>query len=106
MSSYHLQRVMIFPEYVFPMLSMLPDDPEKSVRICYSSNIAKLTLTAYGFSIHSIRLCKEDNLDELRSPQKVLINTDVKNVQLVQLKISIAEVVQELVMDPKQTLNI
>lgn len=37
----------IFPEYILPMLSMLPDDPEESVRICYASNIAKLALTAY-----------------------------------------------------------
>ncbi|KAG5106364.1 hypothetical protein JHK82_043334 [Glycine max] len=40
--------------YILPMLSMLPDDPEESVRICYASNIAKLALTAYGFLIHSI----------------------------------------------------
>lgn len=44
----------IFPEYILPMLSMIPDDPEESVRICYASNIAKLALTAYGFLIHSI----------------------------------------------------
>lgn len=105
----------IFPEYILPMLSMLPDDPEESVRICYASNIAKLALTAYGFLMHSISLSEAGVLDELSSLQKPLtsstqtsgrikrINSDV---QLLQLRKSIAEVVQELVMGPKQTPNI
>lgn len=105
----------IFPEYILPMLSMLPDDPEESVRICYASNIAKLALTAYGFLIRSISLSEAGVLDELSLPQKPLtssaqtsgkmkrINGDV---QLLQLRKSIAEVVQELVMGPKQTPNI
>ncbi|KAJ1400759.1 WD40-repeat-containing domain [Sesbania bispinosa] len=105
----------IFPEYILPMLSMLPDDPEESVRICYASNIAKLALTAYGFLIHSMSLSEAGVLDELSSPKKPLtsstqtsgrtnrINSDV---QLLQLRKSIAEVVQELVMGPKQTPNI
>ncbi|XP_019458006.1 PREDICTED: phosphoinositide 3-kinase regulatory subunit 4 [Lupinus angustifolius] len=105
----------IFPEYIFPMLSMLPDDPEESVRICYASNIAKLSLTAYGFLIHSISLSEAGVLDELSSPQKPLISGSQSSgrmkrinsdVQLVQLRKSIAEVVQELVMGPKQTPNI
>ncbi|KAK7272737.1 hypothetical protein RJT34_29543 [Clitoria ternatea] len=105
----------IFPEYILPMLSMLPDDPEESVRICYASNIAKLALTAYGFLMHSISLSEAGVLDELSSPAKPLtsstqtsgrmkrINIDV---QLLQLRKSIADVVQELVMGPKQTPNI
>ncbi|KAL4390760.1 hypothetical protein AHAS_Ahas03G0177300 [Arachis hypogaea] len=105
----------IFPEYILPMLSMLPDDPEESVRICYSRNIAKLAVTGYGFLIRSIRLREAGVLDELNSPRKPLIssaqtpgklkriNTDA---QLAQLRKSIAEIVQELVMGPKQTPNI
>lgn len=105
----------IFPEYILPMLSMLPDDPEESVRICYASNIAQLALTAYGFLIHSISLSEAGVLDELSTVQKPLpsssetsgrlqrVNTDT---QLAQLRKSIAEVVQELVMGPKQTPNI
>ncbi|XP_054794443.1 serine/threonine-protein kinase VPS15-like [Prosopis cineraria] len=105
----------IFPEYILPMLSMLPDDPEESVRICYVSNIAKLALTAYGFLIRSISLGEAGVLDELSSPQKSSISfsqTSGKlrringDVQLLQLRKSIAEVVQELVMGPKQTPNI
>ncbi|KAJ4836467.1 Serine/threonine-protein kinase [Turnera subulata] len=105
----------IFPEYILPMLSMLPDDPEESVRICYASNIAKLALTAYGFLIHSIRLSKAGVLDELGAPQKSSVSSNessgqpqrVNNdAQLAQLRKSIAEVVQELVMGPKQTPNI
>ncbi|XP_028806486.1 LOW QUALITY PROTEIN: serine/threonine-protein kinase VPS15 [Neltuma alba] len=105
----------IFPEYIFPMLSMLPDDPEESVRICYASNIAKLALTAYGFLIHSISLSEAGVLDELSSPQKSLVSSSQTSgrlcringdVQLLQLRKSVADVVQELVMGPKQTPNI
>ncbi|XP_050216834.1 serine/threonine-protein kinase VPS15 isoform X1 [Mercurialis annua] len=105
----------IFPEYILPMLSMLPDDPEESVRICYASNIAKLALTSYGFLIHSISLSEAGVLDEVTSARKSSsLSSDssgqlqrVKNdSQLAQLKKAIAEVVQELVMGPKQTPNI
>ncbi|KAJ9167889.1 hypothetical protein P3X46_019479 [Hevea brasiliensis] len=105
----------IFPEYILPMLSMLPDDPEESVRICYASNIAKLALTAYGFLIHSISLSEAGVLDEMTSARKSLASSNEtsgqlqrvnNNSQLGQLRKSIAEVVQELVMGPKQTPNI
>ncbi|CAI0425618.1 unnamed protein product [Linum tenue] len=105
----------IFPEYILPMLSMLPDDPEESVRICYASNIAKLALTAYGFLIHSISLSEAGVLDKMSLPQKSLasnsevvgrLQTANNDAELAQLRRSIAEVVQELVMGPKQTPNI
>ncbi|XP_074280909.1 serine/threonine-protein kinase VPS15 isoform X1 [Silene latifolia] len=104
----------IFPEYILPMLSMVPDDPEESVRICYASNICKLALTSYGFLVHSIRLSESGVLEELSMPQKSLsptTNNDqalkvYSNAQLAHLRKSIAEVVQELVMGPKQTPNI
>lgn len=104
----------IFPEYTLPMLSTLPDDPEESVRICYASNISKLALTSYGFLFHSIRMSDVGVLDELGARQKrsapptengqaLKINS---NAQLAHLRKLIAEVVQELVMGPKQTPNI
>ncbi|XP_044463913.1 serine/threonine-protein kinase VPS15-like isoform X2 [Mangifera indica] len=105
----------IFPEYILPMLSMLPDDPEESVRICYASNIAKLALTAYGFLVHSISLSEAGVLDKLSSPHKSLASSNETSrqlqrlsvdSQLAQLRKSIAEVVQDLVMGPKQTSNI
>ncbi|BBG96805.1 protein kinase family protein / WD-40 repeat family protein [Prunus dulcis] len=105
----------IFPEYILPMLSMLPDDPEESVRICYASNIAKLALTAYGFLIHSISLSEAGVLDELSSAKKPLASSSEtsgqlqrvnSDAQLAMLRKSIAEVIQELVMGPKQTPNI
>ncbi|XWS72101.1 hypothetical protein CRYUN_Cryun02cG0011700 [Craigia yunnanensis] len=105
----------IFPEYILPMLSMLPDDPEESVRICYASNIAKLALTAYGFLIHSIRLREAGVLNELNLSPKSLASSSEStgrlqrlnsDAQLCHLRKSIAEVVQELVMGPKQTPNI
>lgn len=105
----------IFPEYILPMLSMLPDDPEESVRICYASNIAKLALTAYGFLVHSIRLSEAGVLDKLSTTHKSLMSSNETSgqqqrlngdAQLAQLRKSIAEVVQELVMGPKQTPNI
>ncbi|RID77924.1 hypothetical protein BRARA_A00792 [Brassica rapa] len=101
----------IFPEYIFPMLSMLPDDPEESVRICYASNIAKLALTAYGFLIHSFQLSNVGVLNESTSPQmSTTPATELQkangDAQLSQLRKTIAEVVQELVMGPKQTPNV
>lgn len=101
----------IFPEYILPMLSMLPDDPEESVRICYARSISKLALTAYGFLIHSLSLSEAGVLDELNSQQKSLAPSTetsgrLQKTQLAQLRKSIAEVVQELVMGPKQTPNI
>ncbi|XP_065848432.1 serine/threonine-protein kinase VPS15 [Euphorbia lathyris] len=94
----------IFPEYILPMLSMLPDDPEESVRICYASNIAKLALTAYGFLIHSISLPEAGVLEACETSGR--LQTAKNNSQLAHLRKSIAEVVQELVMGPKQTPNI
>ncbi|KAL6560993.1 Serine/threonine-protein kinase [Orobanche hederae] len=105
----------IFPEYILPMLSMLPDDSEESVRICYACNISKLALTAYGFLIHSISLTEAGVLNEtnlLLKSSKLATDTSgephrVNNdAQLAQLRKSIAEVIQELVMGPKQTPNI
>ncbi|KAL3535683.1 hypothetical protein ACH5RR_004144 [Cinchona calisaya] len=101
----------IFPEYILPMLSMLPDDPEESVRICYASNISKLALTAYGFLIHSISLSEAGVLSESNLPQKSLSTSGRKHspsrdTQLAQLRKSIADIIQELVMGPKLTPNI
>lgn len=103
----------IFPEYILPMLSMLPDDPEESVRICYANNISKLALTAYGFLIHSISLSEAGVLNESNSSNKYPFTEAsgrLKNLnsdaQLAQLRKSIADVIQELVMGPKQTPNI
>ncbi|KAL8102489.1 hypothetical protein AgCh_027112 [Apium graveolens] len=105
----------IFPEYILPMLSMLPDDPEESVRICYSSNISKLALTAYGFLIHSISLSEAGVLNESALGSKSLtrsseisgrLQSKNRDTQLAHLRKSIAEVIQELVMGPKQTPNI
>ncbi|KAJ3698963.1 hypothetical protein LUZ61_002668 [Rhynchospora tenuis] len=73
---------MIFPEYILPMLSMLPDDPEESVRICYASNIYKIAITAYRFAIKS------------------------QGGHLGLLRRSLSETVQELVMGMRQTPNV
>ncbi|KAL2500940.1 protein kinase family protein/WD-40 repeat family protein [Forsythia ovata] len=105
----------IFPEYILPMISMIPDDPEESVRICYANNISKLALTAYGFLMHSVSLTEAGVLNETNLYQK-LSTLDImtsgqpksltNNAQLAQLRKYIAEVIQELVMGPKQTPNI
>ncbi|XP_029116329.1 serine/threonine-protein kinase VPS15 isoform X2 [Elaeis guineensis] len=106
---------MIFPEYILPMLSMLPDDPEESVRICYASNIFKIALTAYRFLIQSRSLADVGSVDKsslthklqslaTESPRKK--HNDKTVTQLSQLRKSVAEIVQELVMGAKQTPNI
>ncbi|KAJ6797896.1 phosphoinositide 3-kinase regulatory subunit 4 isoform X1 [Iris pallida] len=104
----------IFPEYILPMLSMLPDDPEESVRICYATNIFKIALTAYRFLLHSRSLTEEETFDKSSLPQKSRSlatessgkKNSESNYELAELRKSIAEVVQELVMGPKQTPNI
>ncbi|XP_021894882.1 probable serine/threonine-protein kinase vps15 [Carica papaya] len=115
--SQHLEKAnfSFSPFSILYFMLHVPDDPEESVRICYASNIAKLALTAYGFLIHSIHLSKAGVLDELSLPRESLASSNGKNgqlqrlngdAQLAQLRKSIAEVVQELVMGPKQTPNI
>lgn len=104
----------IFPEYILPMLSTFPDDPEESVRICYASNISKIALTAYRFLVQSQSLSEAGVLDKLSPPKKLLAPVDTSkqlrsessDIQLMQLRKSIAEVIHELVMGPKQTPNI
>ncbi|XP_042498270.1 serine/threonine-protein kinase VPS15 [Macadamia integrifolia] len=100
----------IFPEYILPMLSMLPDDPEESVRICYASNISKVALTAYRFLVRSLSLSEEGVLDKSTPkstvPSSGQLQSERTDAQLARLRVSIAEVVQELVMGPKQTPNI
>ncbi|KAL5987755.1 Serine/threonine-protein kinase [Asimina triloba] len=105
----------IFPEYILPMLSMLPDDPEESVRICYASNIFKIALTAYRFLIQSHTLREAGVLDKLSPTQRSStpssdgsrqLQGESNVAQLMQLRKSLADVIQELVMGPKQTPNI
>ncbi|XP_020578305.1 probable serine/threonine-protein kinase vps15 isoform X2 [Phalaenopsis equestris] len=104
----------IFPEYILPMLSMLPDDPEESVRICYARNIFKIALAAYRFLICSKNLADTGSFDKVVPTKSQLLSTepsvkkDAENsdAQLAQLRKSIAEVVQELVMGSKQTPSI
>ncbi|KAK8968618.1 Serine/threonine-protein kinase SAPK4 [Platanthera guangdongensis] len=104
----------IFPEYILPMLSMLPDDPEQSVRICYASNIFKIALSSYRFLICSKNLADAGTYDKQgpSKPQLLSAESSVKkqsensDMQLAQLRKAIAEVVQELVMGSKQTPNI
>ncbi|XP_020111935.1 probable serine/threonine-protein kinase vps15 isoform X2 [Ananas comosus] len=95
---------MIFPEYILPMLSMLPDDPEESVRICYASNIYKIAFTAYRFLIHAHNLADGGSLDKLSLAKKK--HQSKSGSELFKLRKSIAEIVQELVMGPKQTPSI
>ncbi|KAL8152973.1 hypothetical protein V2J09_010733 [Rumex salicifolius] len=105
----------IFSEYILPMLSTIPDDPEESLRICYASNLSKLALTAYGFLKHSIRLTETGVLDKMSlQDNSTSVSTDalgqVPNLngseELLKLRRSIADIVQELVMGPRQTPNI
>ncbi|XVF34935.1 hypothetical protein REPUB_Repub18cG0101100 [Reevesia pubescens] len=77
----------IFPEYILPMLSMLPDDPEESVGVLNELNLSPKSLASSSES--------SGRLQRLNS-----------GAQLSQLRKSIAEVVQELVMGPKQTPKI
>ncbi|KAL5213166.1 hypothetical protein ABZP36_024013 [Zizania latifolia] len=108
-----ISDAMIFPEYILPMLSLLPDDTEESVRVCYASNIYKLALTAYRFLLRSRSIADARPLDEsmvalrsqsVESPAKK--QQDSINGQLAHLRKCIYEIVQELVMGQKQTPNV
>uniref|UniRef100_A0A0D9VM64 non-specific serine/threonine protein kinase n=1 Tax=Leersia perrieri TaxID=77586 RepID=A0A0D9VM64_9ORYZ len=103
----------IFPEYILPMLSLLPDDTEESVRVCYASNIYKLALTAYRFLLRSQSIEDARPLDEsMVAPRSQSVDSSAKkqqdsiNGQLASLRKSIYEIVQELVMGQKQTPNV
>ncbi|XP_074567375.1 serine/threonine-protein kinase VPS15 [Curcuma longa] len=106
---------MIFPEYILPMLSMLPDDPEESVRICYARNISTIALTAYRFLVQAERIADGGPLGKSTlgpKQQSHIAESPGKqqgqkvDIQLMQLRKLIAEIVQELVMGPKQTPNV
>lgn len=108
-----ISDAMIFPEYILPMLSLLPDDAEESVRVCYASNIYKLALTAYRFLLRSRSIADTGPLDKsmvaaisqsAESPAKK--HQGKINRQLARLRKSIYDIVQELVMGPKQTPNV
>jgi phosphoinositide-3-kinase, regulatory subunit 4 len=107
-----ISDAVIFPEYILPMLSLLPDDTEESVRVCYASNIHKLALTAYRFILRSRSIADVGPLDESviaqkpQSAESAVKKQDKVDGQLAGLRKSIYEIVQELVMGPKQTPNV
>ncbi|KAI5081544.1 hypothetical protein GOP47_0002147 [Adiantum capillus-veneris] len=107
----------IFPEYILPLLSMLPDDPEESVRICYADNIHELAHTAQRFlesshymteigvlykSVQSVK----GTTKKMAAPSFPNQNGSRYMLELSQLRETIARVIQELVMGQKQTPNI
>lgn len=113
----------IFPEYILPMLSMLPDDPEESVRICYAKNIYKIAATASRFLLRSQSLNEMSILDRssvsnkavkvpmapsqaLGSQTPVYQQNSNGNAELAELRQRIAHVILELVMGQKQTPNV
>ncbi|EES07686.1 probable serine/threonine-protein kinase vps15 isoform X1 [Sorghum bicolor] len=106
-----ISDAVIFPEYILPMLSLLPDDTEESVRVCYASNIHKLALTAYRFLLRSRSIADIRPLDEsVVVPRSQSADLPVKKQdtffrQLAELRKSIYEIVQDLVMGQKQTPN-
>ncbi|KAH9304628.1 hypothetical protein KI387_009032, partial [Taxus chinensis] len=110
----------IFPEYILPMLSTLPDDPEESVRICYANNIYKIAATASHFLIRSHALNDMGILDRSNVSHKAgkgpfalaqALGSQALghqqnskcNAELTELRQTIAHVIQELVMGPKQS---
>ncbi|AQK75788.1 protein kinase family protein / WD-40 repeat family protein [Zea mays] len=106
-----ISDAVIFPEYILPMLSLLPDDTEESVRVCYASNIHKLALTAYRFLLRSRSIADIRPLDESvvahrsQSADSPAKRQDNFFRQLAELRKSIYEIVQDLVMGQKQTPN-
>ncbi|KAH8939348.1 hypothetical protein BDL97_15G033100 [Sphagnum fallax] len=118
----------IFPEYILPLLSMLPDDTEESVRIVYAANIHKIAETSYRFmmcskdehetgsslDVHSSRgQLKGSSVERRPSSFKVSVGAGMighpvgrMELELGHLRDAIARVIQELVMGQKQTPTI
>ncbi|CAN6291205.1 unnamed protein product [Urochloa humidicola] len=107
-----ISDAVIFPEYILPMLSLLPDDPEESVRVCYASNIHKLALTAYRFLLRSCSIADIGPLDDSvvasssQSADSPVKKQDIFYAQLAELRKNIYEIVQDLAMGQKQTPNV
>ncbi|CAN6239168.1 unnamed protein product [Urochloa humidicola] len=107
-----ISDAVIFPEYILPMLSLLPDDPEESVRVCYASNIHKLALTAYRFLLRSHSIADIEPLDQSvvayrpQSADSPVQKQDIFYAQLAELRKNIYEIVQDLAMGQKQTPNV
>lgn len=107
-----ISDAVIFPEYILPMLSLLPDDPEESVRVCYASNIHKLALTAYRFLLRSRSIADIGRLDDSvvgsrsQSADSPVKKHDIFYAQLAELRKNIYEIVQDLAMGQKQTPNV
>ncbi|XP_024526982.1 serine/threonine-protein kinase VPS15 isoform X1 [Selaginella moellendorffii] len=89
----------VFPEYIFPLLSMLPDDPEESVRICYADCIHKIAGTAYRFLVSQ---SSEGGSEELNEKSRSAGFT----TELAQLRETIGRIIHDLVMGQKQTPTI
>lgn len=106
----------IFPEYILPLLSMLPDDSEESVRISYANNVHKIAETAYHFLTCSQYMTELGVLDKsvhaIKGPTVRLSSPSLQHhngkydLELAQLRETIARVIQELVMGQKQTPTI
>jgi hypothetical protein len=122
-----LSDAQIFPEYIFPSLSMLPVDPEESVRIAYADSIAKLASAAQRFlacSQHMTNEAAAGTPKPLSRPPGSLLpprpkpfaetpqnlsnpppsgNALRSEAELTNLREAVARVIQELVTGPKST---
>ncbi|CAK9223943.1 unnamed protein product [Sphagnum troendelagicum] len=104
----------IFPEYILPLLSLLPDDTEESVRIAYAANIHKIAGTSYRFMMRSQDVNETGTSSDVSSNQARMKGTSLDRrpgstkaaVELAHLRDTIARVIQELVMGQKQTPTI
>ena len=107
----------IFPEYILPLLSMVPDDPEESVRICYADNVHKIAETAQRFLECSEYMTEIGVLDKsvqsVQGAMKKPVTPSLRRqnssrymLELSQIRETIARVIQELVMGHKQTPTI
>ncbi|KAL2654025.1 hypothetical protein R1flu_022153 [Riccia fluitans] len=97
----------IFPEYILPLLAILPDDPEESVRIAYANNIHKIARASYRFLVRSQHGAEAGEiLDNPGRKEKGGVTAQPPDGELSLLRETVARVIQELVMGPKQTPTI
>lgn len=115
--SFPLSDGQIFPEYIFPSLSMLPRDQEESVRIAYADSIAKLASAAERFLACSQHMTNEVTAAVTprpasktpRPPRPLSAKVTPPGhalhfeTELTNLREAVARVIQELVTGPKST---
>jgi len=99
----------IFPEYILPALSMIPADPEELVRLAYATNLhvfADVSQRILQYLQYSLQLPWGDAMHMPKLHEGSLdegSNGLVYEVELLNLRSSVLQVIQELILSESST---